>query len=158
MYFSIPTELEHEVRYNNEMLFYLCDIGLDPNEVVPSTGMNTIIALCSEGNAERIDLLFKRYKGLFQFDLHAKTHEGLTALDWGRRYPYTHNITGVVNYPICSLIQSYKNHENKEFKEVMYTAHIDAIKNNQTLCFDGFHVRQFKQIIGSFLIDGLDNF
>lgn len=141
----LPRILKHERRYNQDMFQYLCGLGLNPNEIQPSTGMNTLIGVCSEGDTNRLDILILFFKGLFQLDIDVKTPAGLTAMDWAMRHKDNHSL--------ANRLEIYINTKKNEFKEVMYETYVDTIRHNEKLIFDGFHNCRFKQVVVSFLIE-----
>jgi hypothetical protein len=82
---SYLPRIMHSPSSNNDMFRYLLH-KLDPNEIDPSTGMNTLIAVCSEGSYHRLNILLERFNGLLHLDIDAKTREGVTAMDWALRH------------------------------------------------------------------------
>ena len=68
-----------------QLLGHLCLKGVNPNEIEPESGMNALIATCSEGCWDRLNALIGCFPGLFHLDIDAKTREGKTAMDWAQR-------------------------------------------------------------------------
>jgi len=146
----LPKNLRHEEWDNNDMILFLCGLGLDPNKIQPSTGMNALIATCSSGNVNTLDILLTSYKGLFHLDKHTKTPEGLTAMDWALRHPLRGSTENLLVY----CLKRFINREKTEINNVMYWAHREAI-DSATLPFTKCGARHFKEnIVGEFLLPG----
>lgn len=127
---------------NMQLFVHLCMKGVNPNEIEPESGMNALIATCSEGSPSRLDTLLGCFPGLFQLDIDAKTREGKTAMDWALRTD---------NDQFVHRLEMYIHTKKNELKEVMYEVHADAVKNNQTMVWGKCDRTLFDKIISPFL-------
>ena len=127
---------------NMQLFVHLCLSGVNPNEIEPESGMNALIATCSEGCWDRLNALIGCFPGLFHLDIDAKTREGKTAMDWALR-------TDIPNF--VYRLEIYMQTKKNELKEVMYVAHVDAVKNNQTMVWGKCDRTLFDKIISPFL-------
>ena len=127
---------------NIQMFVHLCLSGVNPNEIEPDSGMNTLIATCSEGCWDRLNVLIGCFPGLFHLDIDAKTREGKTAMDWALR-------TDIPNFVL--RLEFYMQTKKIELKEVMYETHMEAAKNNQTMVWGKCDRALFDKIISPFL-------
>ena len=127
---------------NTQMFVHLCLKGVNPNEIEPESGMNTLIATCSEGCPDRLNALLGCFPGLFHLDIDTKTREGKTAMDWAVRTD---------NDRFVHRLEMYMHTKKNELKEVMYVAHVDAVKNNQTMVWGKCDRALFDKIISPFL-------
>ena len=127
---------------DSEMFRYLCFSGVDPNEIEPESGMNTLIAACSESNADRFNLLLRYYNQAFDLDINIKTPQGKTVMDWAVRQK---------NVYYVQHLEEYIEQQNASFKQIMYEAHVDAVKNNQTMVWGKCDRVLFDKIISPFL-------
>jgi ankyrin repeat protein len=133
---SYIQQIVHSPSSNNEMFTYLLNVcKLDPNEIDPSTGMNTLIAVCSEGSYHRVNMLLERFNGLLHLDIDAKTREGTTAMDWALR-----RCTDIAN-----RLHVFIHIKRIELNEVLHKEH--KILHDKL----GFHIPAIKQTIMDFI-------
>jgi hypothetical protein len=133
---SYIPQIVHSPSSNNEMFSYLLNVcKLDPNEIDPSTGMNTLIAVCSEGSYRRLNMVLERFNGLLHLDIDTKTQEGTTAMDWALRH----------STDIADRLNVFIHVKRIELNEVLHEEY--NILHDKL----GFHIPAVKQTIMDFI-------
>jgi hypothetical protein len=111
---------------NNYTMFeYLCSLRLDPNEIEPCTGMNSLNAICSLNHEILLNILIKNYTGLFQLDINPL----------------------LKNFRLNTRLDIFTHTKKSEFDELMYKVHENAVDNR----FTDIYLLGSKKVVGEFI-------
>lgn len=104
---------------NHSVYRYLLSLGLDLEECIEETGLTPLLAVCSEGNVDKIRAFLQ--VGGVSVSLNRKTKEGLDVWFWAEQYKYD-NWGGGYTYPVRDLLLTHKAEQTIYWEQMMEEA------------------------------------
>jgi hypothetical protein len=115
-----PDEISSSKPYENiNMYRYLLSLGLDLEECIEETGLTPLLAVCSEGNEEKVQAFLQ--VGGVTVSLSRYNKEGLDVWFWAEQYKYD-NWGGGYTYPVRDVLLTHKAEQTIYWQQMMEEA------------------------------------
>jgi hypothetical protein len=121
------------VHRNLDMYKYLLSLGLELEECMEKTGLTPLLAVCSEGNTQKVYLFLQ--VGGENVSLYRKTKEGVDVWFWAEQYKYKHqHVKSFYVYPIRDVLLAHKEKYILFWKEMMEEVMNQSLLQDVPLC------------------------
>lgn len=125
-----PEEITTSSPHENIRLYrYLLSLGLDLEECMEETGLTPLLAVCSEGNTDKVNSLLQF--GGANISLYRKTKDNLDVWYWAEFYKFKNWGDDGYTYPLRDLLLTHKAAQTIYWEEIMEEMGDSILQNVQ---------------------------
>jgi len=124
---AAPDEVESLNPFENIRVYrYLLQLGLDLEDCEIETGLTPLLAVCSEGNIQKVQALLQC--GGPRLSFYRKTNEGLDVWFWAEEYKFKR--WGLLDpveydYPLRDVLSTFEAEQSLYWEDVMAEASLE---------------------------------